>query len=100
MLASHEPERGPFSICMHRREAATVSYTEIDVTRNRATMGYVPGPLCKEMAEDSTNLPDHYELTTLRLRSAGRALLSGRVSPGIGNHIDSSGGDVADESDI
>src|SRR5262249_25280127 len=26
---SHEPERGPFSICMHRATAATVSYTEI-----------------------------------------------------------------------
>src|SRR5438477_2509938 len=28
---SHEPERGPISICMHRPTAATVSYTEVAV---------------------------------------------------------------------
>ncbi len=97
--ASHEPERGPFSICMHRREAATVSYTEIDVTRNQATMGYAPGPLCKEMAEEAKNLPVHYEFKTLRLRLIAGLLLSGRVLPRIGNPIDSPGDDVADESD-
>ncbi len=79
--ASHEPERGPFSICMHRGEAATISYTEIVVTPTQATMCYLPGPLCKEMAEDATNLPDHHEHTTLRLRSVGGALLSGSLSP-------------------
>jgi len=43
---SHRPKRGPFSICMHRDEAATVSYTEVAVSRRRATMRYKPGPCC------------------------------------------------------
>ena len=37
---SHAPERGPFSICMHRDDAATVSYTEVAVTPTRLTMRY------------------------------------------------------------
>jgi hypothetical protein len=43
---SHRPERGPRSICMHRDDAATVSYTEIIVTAGRAAMRYHPGPPC------------------------------------------------------
>ena len=45
---SHGAERGPYSTCMHRDDAATVSYTEISVTRRTATMRYLPGaPCCK-----------------------------------------------------
>ena len=44
--ASHRPARGPFSMCMHRRDAATVSYTEVVVTRHEATLRYHDGPLC------------------------------------------------------
>jgi hypothetical protein len=43
---SHAPKRGPFSICMHRADARTVSYTEIVVSKRRATMRYTPGPCC------------------------------------------------------
>lgn len=43
---SHAPEAGPYSICMHRDDAATVSYTEIIVSKNLATMHYQPGPPC------------------------------------------------------
>jgi hypothetical protein len=43
---SHEPKRGPFSICMHRRDASTVSYTEVAVSEKRATMRYNAGPCC------------------------------------------------------
>jgi hypothetical protein len=43
---SHAPARGPFSICMHRSDAATVSYTEIAVSKRRAKMRYKPGPCC------------------------------------------------------
>ena len=43
---SHLPERGPFSICMHRAEAKTVSYTEIVATKSGATMRYAPGSPC------------------------------------------------------
>jgi hypothetical protein len=41
---SHFPERGPFSICMHREEAATVSFTRVAVRPGSVEMTYVPGP--------------------------------------------------------
>ncbi len=43
---SHMPKRGPFSICMHRPDAMTVSYTEVAVSKHRATMRYKSGPSC------------------------------------------------------
>lgn len=43
----HEPERGPFSICMHRDEAQTVSFTEITVTKKEARLRYAAGAPCK-----------------------------------------------------
>ncbi len=43
---SHEPERGPFSICMHRPTAATVSYTEVAVGGQSVVMCYKDGPPC------------------------------------------------------
>lgn len=43
---SHEPERGPFSICMHRPDAATVSYTEVAVSGRSVVMYYKHGPPC------------------------------------------------------
>jgi hypothetical protein len=43
---SHAPTRGPFSICMHRLDASTVSYAEVAVSEKRATMHYKPGPCC------------------------------------------------------
>jgi Transport and Golgi organisation 2 len=47
---SHAPKRGPFSICMHRRDASTVSYTEVAVSEKRATMRYKAGPCCSNGA--------------------------------------------------
>jgi hypothetical protein len=47
---SHAPKRGPFSICMHRADATTVSYTEVAVSGRRATMLYKPGPSCSNGA--------------------------------------------------
>jgi hypothetical protein len=43
---SHSPKRGPFSICMHRPDAATISYTEVAVSKQRAMMRYKSGPAC------------------------------------------------------
>ena len=43
---SHLPLVGPFSTCMHRDDAATVSYTEISVRRGSATMRHICGPPC------------------------------------------------------
>lgn len=45
---SHQPDRGAFSVCMHRDDAETVSYTEILANREGARMRHAPGALCKE----------------------------------------------------
>lgn len=42
--ASHIPEKGPLSICMHRPEAGTVSFTRIDVGADSIEVTYIPGP--------------------------------------------------------
>jgi transport and Golgi organization protein 2 len=44
--AMHQPERGPFSICAHRDMGGTLSYTEIEVTRNAVGLAYSPIPPC------------------------------------------------------
>ena len=51
---SHAPKRGPFSICMHRADASTVSYTEIAVSKRRATMHYKLGQCCSNGAMVTT----------------------------------------------
>lgn len=43
---SHLPERGPWSVCMHRSDAATQSFTEIRVTPRHVTLRYADGPPC------------------------------------------------------
>lgn len=45
---SHLPKRGPFSICMHRPDAMTISYTEVAVSKQRATMRYKSAPPCSK----------------------------------------------------
>ena len=37
---SHLPTTGPFSTCMHREDAATVSYTEVSVSSRKSAMRY------------------------------------------------------------
>jgi hypothetical protein len=45
--SSHTPEKGPFSTCMHGEDAITVSYTEVRVSRNRASLQHIFGPPCE-----------------------------------------------------
>lgn len=45
--ASHLPKMGPYSVCMHREDAETVSYTEIESTNFQTELRYFPGPLCR-----------------------------------------------------
>ena len=45
--SSHAPSRGPFSICMHRAGAETVSYTEVIVSGSRAIMNYHEAAPCQ-----------------------------------------------------
>jgi hypothetical protein len=44
---SHQPERGAYSTCMHREDAATVSYTEIVVQPGTAVLRYKAGAPCE-----------------------------------------------------
>lgn len=44
---SHAPERGPFSTCMHRADAATVSCTEVSVSAGVAVMKYHASAPCE-----------------------------------------------------
>jgi hypothetical protein len=55
---SHKPERGAFSMCVHRPDAATLSYTEILCTRRQITMRYAQGNPCKRSAMVVTKLPN------------------------------------------
>jgi hypothetical protein len=54
--ASHEPAPGPYSVCMHRADAATVSYTEIAVGDSTARMSYLSGPPCCAVTCDHQTL--------------------------------------------
>jgi hypothetical protein len=47
--ASHSPVRGSFSMCVHRPDAATVSYTEVAFTGGDLTMRYHAGHPCQAL---------------------------------------------------
>ncbi len=46
--SSHLPERGPFSTCMHRADAVTVSYTEVETGDAEPTMFHAGHSPCSE----------------------------------------------------
>jgi hypothetical protein len=48
---SHAPQAGPFSTCMHRADAATVSFTEVAVSRQQSAMRHHGGPPCERSEE-------------------------------------------------
>lgn len=55
---SHLPERGPFSVCMHREEAATRSLTVVAVEAGQSTVRYQPGSPCLGIEPVVARLPD------------------------------------------
>jgi hypothetical protein len=56
---SHHPERGPYSPCMHRADAATVSLTWVGVTSEDVAMAYAAGPPCKSTLAPALVLVRH-----------------------------------------
>ena len=54
---SHEPIRGPLSICMHRDEAVTVSFSLITLSLGKALFCYVPGSPCETGSFTEASLP-------------------------------------------
>lgn len=55
--ASHRPERGSASPCMHRADARTVSLTHVEVNDSRVAMGYADGPPCTAPLRAAAELP-------------------------------------------
>jgi len=53
---SHLPAEGPLSVCMHRADAETVSYTRISVTPSRVSLSYVAGAPCRGRSPDALTL--------------------------------------------
>jgi Transport and Golgi organisation 2 len=45
--AGHVPDAGAFSVCVHRQDAATVSYTEVQCAGQELRMTYQPGNPCE-----------------------------------------------------
>ncbi len=63
-LASHDPEPGPLSVCMHRAEARTVSRTLVTVSEDAVEMAYLEGSPCS---------PSSPEVVRRLPREGGRA---------------------------
>jgi hypothetical protein len=52
----HGEAPGPFSICVHREDVGSVSYTEIEVEPGAITMRYSPGLPCTFSSLDAVSL--------------------------------------------
>jgi Transport and Golgi organisation 2 len=54
---SHDPVPGPFSICVHRKDASTVSYTEVRCNGEGISMSYCSGSPClTDLVDSETSL--------------------------------------------
>lgn len=60
--ASHHPEPSQSSVCMHREEAETVSFTHINVKDNCAQVYYSDGSPCSNSVKLITSLDLHKEI--------------------------------------
>lgn len=68
---SHAPKVGPFSLCMHREDAGTVSYTELSVSGRMASMYYIDGPPCSRAAQFNRVLSFDAESPQARRKVSG-----------------------------
>jgi hypothetical protein len=75
---SHEPEPGPFSVCMHRPDASTVSFSRVKVSPASVEFYYRPGPPCAGADGVRVSLPRPSE-GSARWREAARWNRSGEV---------------------
>lgn len=55
--ASHFPDRGPYSACMHRPDARTVSFSVVTITRRRVSFDYTPDAPCRGLPVELLTLP-------------------------------------------
>lgn len=61
---SHLPERGPYSVCMHRADARTVSLSRIRVTKAEVQFSYEAGPPCESTSAEELSLMMRQNLTS------------------------------------
>ncbi|MBC7931517.1 MAG: NRDE family protein [Rubrivivax sp.] len=54
---SHAPARGPVSVCMHRDDAATVSFSRVRVSEGLVEFSYRPGAPCSGARALKVSLP-------------------------------------------
>jgi hypothetical protein len=54
--SSHDPIPGPYSICMHREDARTMSYTEVAVSAQAITMRYASGLPCQSRLDELSDV--------------------------------------------
>lgn len=54
--ASHAGGPGPLSVCMHRPDARTVSFTQVSVRRDHVSMLYSPHPPCQGIVGDQVHV--------------------------------------------
>lgn len=76
---SHEPGPGPLSVCMHRPDASTVSFSRVKVNDGSVEFFYQPGPPCAGRRMVRAALPRSAGRTTWR-RGAARRNRSGEVA--------------------
>ena len=55
--ASHAPSRGPYSPCMHREDAHTVSFSRVQVSADEVELSYQPQSPCAGMASERIAIP-------------------------------------------
>lgn len=55
--SSHEPARGVYSVCMHREDAATVSFSHVKVGDETIRFSYQPAPPCDGSRPVVVHLP-------------------------------------------
>jgi hypothetical protein len=65
---SHLPRCGPFSTCMHRDDASTVSYTEVAVSDRSASMSYHAGAPCSICKPVEAVRPSGLNVSKLKCR--------------------------------
>jgi uncharacterized protein with NRDE domain len=67
--ASHLPYRGPYSPCMHREDASTISFSSVKVAGDRIEFTYFPGSPC-ELIESAQSRRQGKSSQTLVLPTA------------------------------
>jgi hypothetical protein len=54
--ASHSPQGGPYSVCMHREDAETVSFSSVNVTTSEVSYFYTPAAPCRRQGGERKTL--------------------------------------------